>query len=178
MAKAVMMPRPLAHTSMSKYIICMRDRASELLATMESLDRLAAWATEIKRQPLTADLTVHQAGVLHLCTQAGPLGLDELGHLLGSVPSTISALVDRLEHKGFVRRVKNPKDGRRFSVEATKRGREHYEEIDARSRAFSHTLFAEWTLRDIRLLRELVARFVDDATGLTFSTDSGRNHAR
>ena len=74
----------------------MDDRLPQLELTMESMDRLVAWATALKRQPITTDgLTTHQAGVLHLCIQRGPMGLDELGQLLGSAPSTITALVDR-----------------------------------------------------------------------------------
>jgi DNA-binding MarR family transcriptional regulator len=146
------------------------DRLTHLEAAMESVDRLVAWATEIKRQPITSDgLTVHQAGVLHLCIRMGPIGLDELGRLLGSAPSTVTALVDRLDAKGMVRRVQSAVDRRRFIIEPTSRGRDRYGEIASRSRRFIETLFANWSVDDVDALARLVDRFLDSAQDLQFT---------
>lgn len=148
----------------------MEDRLSRLETTMESMDRLVAWATELKRQPIAVDgLTVHQAGVLHMCIRMGPVGLDELGRHLGSAPSTVTALVDRLDAKGMVRRVRSTVDRRRFAVEPTDKGRDRYAEIASRSRRYLEFLFSGWSVEDVDTLRGLVDRFLDSAQDLRFT---------
>jgi DNA-binding MarR family transcriptional regulator len=149
----------------------LEDDDAERIRTMEALDRLVSWAVAFKRQPLTDELTVHQAGVLHVCIGMGPVGLDELGRLLGSAPSTLTAVVGRLEGKGLVRRDRDPDDGRKVRVSVTKLGRGRYDEIESRSRDYTRRLFADWTPRKIRSFRRLLERFVEDARGVGFRGD-------
>lgn len=47
----------------------------------------------------------------------------ELARALGMSPTTLSAMLNRLEDKGQVRRARDPKDGRRFVLELTAKGR-------------------------------------------------------
>ncbi|WP_234442956.1 MarR family winged helix-turn-helix transcriptional regulator [Streptomyces cellulosae] len=51
--------------------------------------------------------------------EAGPQRQSELNKLLGLDPSTVSRMVQRLEHAGFVRRRSDPDDSRALLVEAT-----------------------------------------------------------
>ena len=46
----------------------------------------------------------------------------ELARALGMSPTTLSAMLNRLEDKGQVRRGRDPKDGRRFVLELTAEG--------------------------------------------------------
>ncbi|MFI9805290.1 MarR family winged helix-turn-helix transcriptional regulator [Streptomyces sp. NPDC052301] len=52
----------------------------------------------------------------HLQRQ-GPLTAKDLAELTGLAPASVTGLLDRLENKGFVRRVKHPTDKRRVLVE-------------------------------------------------------------
>jgi MarR family len=54
---------------------------------------------------------------LDLLRTAGPLTPKELGQRTGMKPASVTGIVDRLERKGFVRRVPHPDDGRRLLVE-------------------------------------------------------------
>ncbi|MCB9759262.1 MAG: MarR family transcriptional regulator [Alphaproteobacteria bacterium] len=146
----------------------MKDRDAQLAQTMETLDRLVSWATALKRRPMLPGLTVHQAGVLHLCIQVGPMYLDQLGALLGSAPSTITAVVGRLEAKGLVRRSRDADDGRRVWVTTTPAGVDQYTEIAARSEHYMRRLFAGWTTDEVRAFHALLERIVEDAQGLEF----------
>jgi DNA-binding MarR family transcriptional regulator len=47
----------------------------------------------------------------------GPLTAGELGTRSGLAPASVTGLLDRLERKGFVRRVADPADGRRVRAE-------------------------------------------------------------
>src|SRR4028118_1658889 len=53
---------------------------------------------------------------------AGPMTLGRLGERLSMSPGAITALVDRLEKKGYVERIPNPKDRRSALVRETEAG--------------------------------------------------------
>lgn len=53
---------------------------------------------------------------------AGPMTLGQLGERLSMSPGAITALVDRLEKKGYVERLPNPKDRRSALVRETEAG--------------------------------------------------------
>lgn len=75
------------------------------------------------RDPKTkAVLTARQASVLdHLDALEGTSLLDLAKHM-GVTASTMSLMVDRLEHGGYVRRERSPEDGRRVDLRLTKAG--------------------------------------------------------
>ena len=52
----------------------------------------------------------------HLSSAVAPLGPVELGHRLGIRSASATALVDRLEHSGHVRREPRPDDRRRVAL--------------------------------------------------------------
>jgi DNA-binding MarR family transcriptional regulator len=58
----------------------------------------------------------------------GPLMVKDIaGELKGVSLSTLTRILDRLEHQGYVRRTPNPQDRRSFYVEPTERGRQAVE---------------------------------------------------
>ena len=94
---------------------------------------------------------------------AGPMTLGRLGERLSMSPGAVTALVDRLERKGYVERIPNPKDRRSALVRETEAGLadsleylwpyiEEMREIQGR--------FSEGE-------REVIARFLSDASEAT-----------
>ncbi|QDQ10986.1 MarR family winged helix-turn-helix transcriptional regulator [Streptomyces spectabilis] len=62
-------------------------------------------------------LNATEAKTLDLLERDGPLTAKDLVQRTGLAPASVTGLVDRLEAKGFVRRVKHPSDKRRVLVE-------------------------------------------------------------
>lgn len=54
---------------------------------------------------------------LDLIQSSGPLTPADLAERLGFAPASVTAMLDRLEAKGLLRRVPHPSDGRRLLVE-------------------------------------------------------------
>ena len=54
---------------------------------------------------------------LDLIQQTGPLTPSDLAERLGFAPASVTAIIDRLEAKHFLRRRPHPSDGRRLLVE-------------------------------------------------------------
>src|SRR5262245_27627343 len=62
-------------------------------------------------------LTATDEKALDLLDRFGPLTAGELGEKSALAPASITGLIDRLEKKGFVKRVADAADGRRVRVE-------------------------------------------------------------
>lgn len=62
-------------------------------------------------------LNATESKTLDLLERFGPLTAKDLAEHTGLAPASVTGLVDRLEAKGFVRRVKHPTDKRRVVIE-------------------------------------------------------------
>ncbi|MFD0413698.1 MarR family winged helix-turn-helix transcriptional regulator [Streptomyces sp. NPDC127108] len=62
-------------------------------------------------------LNATESKTLDLLIRKGPLTAKDLAAETGLAPASVTGLVDRLEAKGFARRVKHPTDKRRVLVE-------------------------------------------------------------
>ncbi|WP_281292376.1 MarR family winged helix-turn-helix transcriptional regulator [Kitasatospora atroaurantiaca] len=93
---------------------------------------------------------------IDLLMRSGPLTAKELAERSGLAPASVTGLVDRLERKGFVRRVKHPTDKRRILVEHRP---EKLAELSALFEDWGrevHELYEEFTTEEL----ETVTRFL------------------
>lgn len=67
-------------------------------------------------------LTGSQSGVLRCLIQGGPLSSAELSRQLHVTPSNITGIIDRLEKKGLVERIRKEGDRRIALIELTEKG--------------------------------------------------------
>jgi DNA-binding MarR family transcriptional regulator len=96
----------------------MRDRIPFLLY------RAAEASHALANQMLAeVDLSARQAGILTLVTESGPMTQKALGDALRIDRTTMVALIDDLEDKGYVTRQRHPRDRRAFLVHPTGAGR-------------------------------------------------------
>ena len=102
------------------------------------------------------------AALEHLQT-AGPMTQKRLGERLSMSPGAITAMIDRLESRGYVERVPNPEDRRSALVRITEAGLEeslrhlwpYIEDIKGVEEGFSEEE------------RAVIARFLREATQVT-----------
>jgi DNA-binding MarR family transcriptional regulator len=64
-------------------------------------------------------LTPIEEKALDLLERFGPLTAGELGHRAKLAPASVTGLINRLERKGFARRLPHPQDRRSVLVEVT-----------------------------------------------------------
>ena len=75
------------------------------------------------RDPQTgAALSAHQASILDHLDEVDPTTMTELAGHMGVTIATMSLAIDRLEQKRYVRRAKDPRDGRRVLLRITAAG--------------------------------------------------------
>jgi MarR family transcriptional regulator, lower aerobic nicotinate degradation pathway regulator len=96
----------------------MRDRVPFLLF------RASQMSLSLANQMLAdIGLCARQAGILTMVTELEPMTQKALGNALGIDRTTMVALLDDLEGKGYVARQRNPRDRRAFLVHPTDSGR-------------------------------------------------------
>ena len=144
--------------------------ARELARALRELQR----ASLESRQALARRLGVGVSDVAaldQLISSAEPLGPVELGHRLGMRSASATALVDRLERAGHVRRVPHPRDRRRQTLAPTEHA---LDEVIAALQPLVRPLeaaAAELTPEQA----EVVARFLDRATAImrSYASEGG-----
>jgi DNA-binding MarR family transcriptional regulator len=97
----------------------MRDRVPFLLFRASA--RSLALANEMLA---TLALNARQAGILTMVTEREPMTQKDLGDALGIDRTTMVALLDDLEEKGYATRQRHPHDRRAFLVHPTEAGRQ------------------------------------------------------
>jgi DNA-binding MarR family transcriptional regulator len=139
-------------------------RRAELLQRLEMAGRASSVATVMFHTAVAArqGLSASEEKALDLLERSGPLTAGELARQSGLAPASVTGLVNRLEQKGFARRIQNPSDRRSILVEVDT------ERLYARVAP----LFADWT----RALEELYAGYSDEQLEviLHFLTEAAR----
>jgi DNA-binding MarR family transcriptional regulator len=126
------------------------DRRAELLEQLALAGRASSAATVMFHTAVAArqGLSASEEKALDLLERSGPLTAGELARQSGLAPASVTALINRLEAKGFARRVQNPGDRRSVLVEVD----------PERVSATVAPLFADW----VGSLQELYAGYTDE----------------
>jgi DNA-binding MarR family transcriptional regulator len=69
-------------------------------------------------------ITAPQLVCLNCIYENSPISASEISNIIHLSRSTLVGIIDRLEEKGFITRIRNQADRRRVSLEITDRGRE------------------------------------------------------
>ena len=99
-----------------------RDR--HVRALLDAYPRIYfACHTRHVRDPETGDdVSAHQASILDHLDEVDPVSVTDLAGHMGVTVATMSLAIDRLERRAYVRRARDPADGRRVLVRATPAG--------------------------------------------------------
>lgn len=95
---------------------------------------------------------------LDLLQRSGSLSAGDLRELTGLAPASVTGLIDRLERKGFARRVRNPQDGRRVHVETVPGVEQRFEPLFAAFAARLADLYTEYTDAELAVILDFLHR--------------------
>ena len=92
---------------------------------VEFLDRFTSWESSVIE---SSNLKISDAHAIEILGHYGRMNMKELAGRLGITTGTTTVAVDRLERKGFARRVRAEHDRRSYIIELTEEGTLAYEE--------------------------------------------------
>lgn len=110
-------------------------------------------------------LTITQLGVLDAIFHKGPLTHRELGRKVLSSAGNMTDVVDKLEARRLVRRIRDPLDRRRVTVELTVEGRSLISELFPRHALDIARAMDGLTVAELRDLSSLLRRLGHAAAG-------------
>lgn len=109
------------------------------------------------------DLTPQQTHLLCVLRN-GPVGMGQLGRLLHLEKSSLTGLIDRLEQRGLVTRVRDDRDRRALHVTLTSHGarlsRRSHNQVTARLQALTTGLAEPHTDQVTSTLEQLIAAYL------------------
>ena len=141
----------------------MTSRRAGLLARLdETLRKVSAQSV------LMSDAVGHLVGLnstdlecLDLLYLAGPTTAGRLAEHTGLTTGAITAVIDRLERAGFVRRLRDPRDRRRVLVTASPRSLQRIEPLYRRLAARTAALNAGYDDRQLAVVVDYLSRALD-----------------
>jgi DNA-binding MarR family transcriptional regulator len=142
----------------------MKDRIDELRRFIELLSSRFKQTEELFATKL--EVSERELALLRTLVEEGPMITKALGGRFGVPVSTMTGLVDRMEKKGLVRRVRGRRDDRRaIELEATPAGalalREHARGLEAVARGILEALPEREQETLISILRRVWTRIAD-----------------
>lgn len=115
---------------------------------------------EMRRQGV--DLNFTQFLALKLLGSGKPLTPMELSRALHYNPGALTRLLDKLEQRGYLKRLPDPVDRRALRLEVTARGRNLRKRLIGYCDAVAERTFACVTPREREKLQGLLSRVLDD----------------
>ncbi|WP_255371192.1 MarR family winged helix-turn-helix transcriptional regulator [Cupriavidus sp. YR651] len=118
----------------------------------------------IERELAPLQLTAAQFVVLNILINGRGRTLSEFCKLIGYDSGAMTRLLDRIESKGFIRRVENPSDRRSYLVELTDAGTAIFPQARAGTQRALGGLLAGFSEDDATLLRDMLQRILVNAS--------------
>lgn len=91
-------------------------------------EKLSSWEHAVAKN---TGLSPQQNHTIEIVGSSGPIRMKPLAQKLSITTGTLTVMIDRLEKTGYVRRRKDPEDGRGFNIVLTDKGRLIHEEHHA-----------------------------------------------
>ena len=104
--------------------------------------------------------------LLVVVERKGPVGVVELGDLVGRDYTTVSRQIAKLASLGLITRRASKTDKRVREAAITAKGKEVTSTLDSARERMAAVLFARWSKRDLQVLARLMRRFADDLQSL------------
>jgi DNA-binding MarR family transcriptional regulator len=135
-----------------------RDSRREILDELAQVGREHSDATVLFHASIASLLDLHATDykVLGVLERSGPLSAGDIARQSGLAAASVTNLIDRLEQKGFVRRVADPADRRRVMVEAITERLSGARSLFASTRRSLAELYDRYSERDLSVIADFL----------------------
>jgi DNA-binding MarR family transcriptional regulator len=132
----------------------------EVVETVRRVGREHSDATVMFHATIAARLGLHPTDhkAMGLLERHGPMTAGEIARHTGLATASVTALVDRLEVRGFVRRIRDPADRRRVVVEPAPDAIAEFEPYFVGPKRSLDRLFSRYTTDELRVVADFLTR--------------------
>ena len=108
-------------------------------------------------------LTAAQSHILHyICLNSGSVHQRDVERTFGLTHATVSGIIDRMESKGFLKRERDPADGRLIALFATEKAREHEAKVHEFILESEAQLLKGFSPEEADVLRDALRRILNN----------------
>jgi DNA-binding MarR family transcriptional regulator len=148
-------PQPSKNTS---------DTAAETEEWRRLYEAFALLRKETDRALAPLTVTVAQAYVLAVLDVVGrPLPVTELARAMLQESPSVTRLIDRMSHRGLVKRLSDPTDRRRSLVAVTEKGKRVFQQLRRPAKETSDEAFGVLSARERSTFHRLLLKFAGAA---------------
>lgn len=123
----------------------------------------AAMVDAMERELAPLDITAAQFVIMVRLAEGDTDSVSLLCKDVSYDPGAMTRMIDRLEAKGFIRRVRSTEDRRAVKLELTAEGKKLYPELVACSVNVQNTLLRGFTKAEARDLEQYLRRMLENA---------------
>jgi DNA-binding MarR family transcriptional regulator len=120
---------------------------------------------ELKKEAIHGILPAHGIVLFFLFQQHHPVAMKEIVEKAGRVKSTVTGMVNTLEHHGYVEKFQSPEDGRVMLVQLTEKGRAIQPAFEDISTHMLEKLYGDMQQADQEKLIELLSQVLGNLKG-------------
>ena len=135
----------------------------EILDELARVGRENSDATVLFHSTIAGLLDLHATDykVLGILERSGPMSAGEIARHAGLAAASVTNLIDRLDQKGFVRRVADPADRRRVMVEAISDRLRGARGLFRSTRQSLARLYERYSDRELAIIADFLRRNAD-----------------
>lgn len=151
-----------------------------VLATLRDAGREHSDATVLWHTTIAESVGIHPTDykTMSLLQRRGPMTAGAIAQTTGLATASVTALIDRLEQRKFVRRVQDPADGRRVIVETTPEGIATFAPFFSSPELSQSRLFAPYTVEQLEVIHDFLSRSAERLRTATQRLTSESHSAR
>ncbi|QBG48508.1 MarR family transcriptional regulator [Verrucomicrobia bacterium S94] len=116
----------------------------------------------LKEENIKGILSAHGIVLFFLFQQQHPVAMKEIVEKTGRVKSTVTGMINTLEHHGYVEKFRSPEDRRVILVQLTEKGREIRPAFERISTGMLEKLYGDMPQTDREKLIELLSQILDN----------------
>jgi DNA-binding MarR family transcriptional regulator len=132
----------------------------QLLTALRDAGRAHSEATVVWHAGIADAVGIHPTDykTMSLLQRQGPMSAGAIADTTGLTTASVTALINRLERRHFVRRAHDPADGRRVIVEITSEGVDTFAPFFQAPELAQHRLFAPYTTDELQVIHDFLRR--------------------
>ena len=121
----------------------------------ELYNKFSSWEESVIKSS-KYNLTIAETHAIEVLGQVDEINMKQLAQKLGVSTPSVTAVIDRLEKKGFVVRVTPEKDRRMFLIKLTDKGLEVYNEHHKDHLKLAERIFSKIKKEDMKKFKEIL----------------------
>ncbi len=104
-----------------------KDSSFEIWRLVTSIYKI--WHRQVEKKLMAEGMSIMEFRMLKSLNEKGPQPMVKLAETNAITQGWVTSLIDRLEHKGYVQRIRNQRDRRVIMISSTEEGSRFYRDI-------------------------------------------------